>query len=254
MHELFDNPINLLHWANMSCHGYLLPVGDYSAQLSIGERNLIHTARQKRIESFSSGRQSARLAMQRAGLDVTELLREPGGNAQWPSTCKGSISHCANMALALVTTEPNVAALGVDIEQICQFDKATLAITCNTAEQQWLNEHSELTWAETALFSIKESLFKCINPITSTWFDFHDISILNFISIDNGSSDFPNANNKHKGGYIQALYLQPQHYELNAELVQAITDISDSFNPHQHLTIRLAVFEKHVVSLAWLQK
>lgn len=117
---------------------------------------------------LSSGRK--RKAEHLAGrIAAVHALREfghktvPGIGAQrqplWPENLFGSISHCATIALATVSTHP----VGLDIETIFTLQTANelLSSIVTNTEKEWLaNSGLTVEQALTLAFSAKESAFK----------------------------------------------------------------------------------------------
>lgn len=117
---------------------------------------------------LSSGRK--RKAEHLAGrIAAVHALREfghkavPGIGAQrqplWPQNLFGSISHCATIVLATVSTHP----VGLDIETIFTLQTANelLSSIVTNTEKEWLaNSGLTVEQALTLAFSAKESAFK----------------------------------------------------------------------------------------------
>jgi 4'-phosphopantetheinyl transferase EntD len=250
--ELLEHPEWLQCWAQMACHANVLPIQDHKSSLSAAESRLIANAHQPRIESFSTGRRCAHGALLHIGMDTVELLRQSDGSVLWPGTCTGSISHCTDLAIALVTNDPQVISVGVDIERTAPFDRDVLELVSSADEQRWLSRENIPQWVATALFSIKESLFKCLNPITSLWFDFDSVSVRNSDSwIIEPEGDGRLSGQHGLTGYVRQ-YRNIQVTLLDDELRHALMEFTGSKGLQACLKINLALFEQHVVSLVWL--
>lgn len=91
----------------------------------------------------------------------------------WPPSVTGSISHCKNQALALVTREQNVC-LGVDIELLnSQILRESADIFSSSDERNSLTEKfTSDAHALLLIFSAKESLFKALYPRVNYFFGF----------------------------------------------------------------------------------
>lgn len=239
-------------WAQMACHANVLPIQDYKSSLSAAESRLIANAHQPRIESFSTGRRCAHGALQHIGMDTVELLQQSDGSVLWPGSCTGSISHCMDLAIALVTSDPQVMSVGVDIERTAPFNRDVLKLVSSADEQRWLSRDNTLEWVATALFSIKESVFKCLNPVTSLWIDFDSVSVQNADSwIIKPEDDSRLPGQYGLTGYVRQ-YRDIQVTLLDDELRHALLEFTGSQGLQACLKINLALFEQHVVSLAWL--
>ena len=180
------------------------------------------------------------------------MLRQNDGSVLWPGSCTGSISHCMDLAIALVTSDPQVISVGVDIERTAPFDRDVLELVSSADEQRWLSQDNIPQWVVTALFSIKESLFKCLNPVTSLWFDFDSVTVRSFdswIIVPEDDSRFPG---QHGLTGYGCQYRNIQVTLLDDELRHALMEFTGSNGLQGCLKINLALFEQHVVSLAWL--
>jgi enterobactin synthetase component D len=71
-----------------------------------------------------------------------------------------------------------VRAVGIDLERILEDDRAArLAPAILSEAEQSRDELATLGWGPYVclLFSAKESLYKCLNPLFGVEFDFHDL-------------------------------------------------------------------------------
>jgi enterobactin synthetase component D len=98
---------------------------------------------------------------------------------KWPPGYLGSISHSTDavaISLCKIYSTSLLKGIGIDIENIDNSDdyKDALIMCFHVNEIKLLNE------SEFGLilgFSVKESLFKCLNPIVKIFFDFLDAEI-----------------------------------------------------------------------------
>ena len=186
-------PINGLtfapEWAGTNIFIKSQPVADHVSELFDDELPAITKASQRRRDTFSSGRVCARSVMAQVGVPACALPRRADGSAQWPADIVGSISHTSDWAVAAVAL-PNM---------------------------------SEVTsigaWHATALFSFKESLYKCLAPDFGKFIEFHDVQFHNLAS----------------GRPVLRLN--------RAELAQRY--------PVSQLELRMAVTAEHVFTLIW---
>jgi 4'-phosphopantetheinyl transferase EntD len=134
---------------------------------------------EKRIREYAAGRQCAREALRRLGYSSTPLLSLPDRRPDWPVGVTGSITHCAGLACAVVAPVQLVRSLGVDVEVIDAVDEHLWPRILNTAERSWLQTcpvDEQRVWA-TAIFSAKESFYKCQYPVTTHWLEFEDAHV-----------------------------------------------------------------------------
>ncbi|PMO37342.1 vibriobactin synthase D [Vibrio sp. 10N.222.52.B12] len=144
------------------------------------EEQQIHKAVKKRQREFRAGRQSAREAIKRLVSNDSELAQVPilSGKAReplFPSLISGSISHTDSLCLAACALKSEVPSLGIDVENNTPL-ASHLFSSIYTQSEKALMETSN-TLPDTLIFSIKESLFKCLYPFVQVYFDFLDAQI-----------------------------------------------------------------------------
>jgi enterobactin synthetase component D len=111
------------------------------------------------------------------GQTNTEVARLDDGSPNWPQGVVGSISHSGNCVFVAIARQKDVKALGIDVETIISPDAH------NEIGNAYLNENGmslmgkRKALASTIRFSAKESLFKCVYPITKRHFGFEDAEV-----------------------------------------------------------------------------
>ena len=158
------------------------PVTDHTHILSDAEKVVIAKAVDIRCNTYSSGRQCARQALHALGIASSAysngLLRMDDGAVQWPQRCIGSISHTNEWALAVVGMQGKpFASVGIDIENIERVGDSVLHLIASENEQAMLQSLPELHWGRAGIFSIKESVYKCLRPIYGDFFGFKDVEL-----------------------------------------------------------------------------
>ncbi len=144
------------------------------------EEAQIVSAAPGRQAEFRAGRVLARRAMARLGTTAAPIPRGRDRAPIWPTGLTGSISHCRRHLAAVVARTTNVAAIGVDIEEITRFRpdlergflsarEAVAAMNGHPREQARANA--------AAMFCVKEAFYKCQSPLTSAWLGFHDVEV-----------------------------------------------------------------------------
>ncbi|WP_148861871.1 4'-phosphopantetheinyl transferase family protein [Marinobacter fonticola] len=136
----------------------------------------------KRKTEFLAGRLCAREALFRAiGVTVAPTTGEDRA-PQWPRDCVGSITHSNGWAAAVVGRKTHYAGVGLDVEMTMPDERALkLAPQILT-----LNERDRFatTMARapgeflTLAFSLKESLFKALYPLTRKRFYFEHAELV----------------------------------------------------------------------------
>jgi Phosphopantetheinyl transferase component of siderophore synthetase len=142
---------------------------------------LSHAGRKRKAEHLA-GRIAAFHALREQGM---EQIPDIGEQRQpiWPAGCYGSISHCGNAALALISRQPT----GIDLEAI--FSPAMCHEIADSliapAEQQVLAASGlPFRLALTLVFSAKESLYKALSPKALPLPGFLSVSV---VALDNHS-------------------------------------------------------------------
>jgi len=226
------------------------PVDNHIGELTVEEQKTIARSVAIRQNTYSTGRFCAKSALLDIGVgrDAYKqgLLRQEDGSVNWPDGTIGSISHTNDWAIAVAgKSGPTYSSVGVDIEQIDRVDKEVLRLIATDAERVELEKHQDLQWGRVALFSIKESIYKCLRPLYGDFIRFKDVQLANLtaplfaneLSTDALSSD---GTTKEQNTPIVHFY-QP-----TVELLHpALTDCCEE----DRIVIRLAILPTHVLSL-----
>tara|TARA_Y100001951_G_scaffold75536_1_gene62523 strand:- start:4556 stop:5260 length:705 start_codon:yes stop_codon:yes gene_type:complete len=136
----------------------------------------------KRQAEYLAGRLCAREALRRVTGNAQVPAVGDDRAPQWPSGIAGSITHGDNWAAALVAPRNRWRALGLDVERLLPTERA-LRLQGEILTEAELQRLQPLDDAARALrisltFSLKESLFKALYPLTLTRFYFHDAELL----------------------------------------------------------------------------
>jgi enterobactin synthetase component D len=141
------------------------------------EEQYIANAVPKRRTEFRQGRQCAREALRFLGAAPCPI---PAGNARepvWPVGYVGSITHCSGFCAAAAAENTKYTAIGIDIEEKkhLSFDIASQVLT--ETEKAGFNLDDPVDHLALLVFSAKESIFKCVYPLTKRYMDFLDVSV-----------------------------------------------------------------------------
>ncbi|WP_346352064.1 4'-phosphopantetheinyl transferase superfamily protein [Oceanimonas sp. AH20CE76] len=139
----------------------------------------LNKASAKRRAEFMAGRRCAAEALYRlAGVHHMPAMG-PKRAPVWPAGFTGSISHSDTHAAAVVARTRDYCALGVDIEPCLANNRATALLPALlTADEQTRLTEACLGEQVTLAFSLKESLYKALYPLTQTQFYFQDAEVL----------------------------------------------------------------------------
>src|ERR1700731_4844810 len=137
-------------------------------------------ATQKRQREFLAGRWCAEEALQCLGASSTHVAMAEDRAPIWPDGVVGSITHTGDFAAAAVAWAADIAAVGIDSEQI--IDPATareIADICMVDETTLFRAAHGRSFCEfcTLVFSAKEAVFKCLFPLTRKCLEFSDVRI-----------------------------------------------------------------------------
>jgi 4'-phosphopantetheinyl transferase EntD len=126
----------------------------------------------KRLNEFMHGRYCARAAMSILGVAPAAIPKGPDRAPIWPEGLAGSISHTGSAAAAAVTRADSFRSIGLDMETSAPLTSDIIDMICRPTE----NPNKDGTRGK-LLFSIKESIYKCLYPITHTYIDFLEMEV-----------------------------------------------------------------------------
>ena len=147
------------------------------------ERSFVARAVPARVLEFTTGRSCARAALAHLGCPPVAIAVGEQREPLWPPGFIGSITHCkGHCAAAVARWEPGtanaIAGLGLDAEPALPLPEDVARMVCSDGEREWIEQHRQdgLPW-DRVVFSAKESVFKCIFPITRQFLDFQDVEL-----------------------------------------------------------------------------
>lgn len=129
-----------------------------------------------RVRSFQLGREAAHRALHRLDLDDRPVLIGDHREPVWPPGTTGSISHTAQLGVALVGRRDEAGGIGVDIEER-RYAPELWDQVPRAEERPWLNQAVSPDNSVLALFSAKESIFKAFFPRVGGFFGFEAASL-----------------------------------------------------------------------------
>lgn len=141
-------------------------------------------ARTKRRAEFLAGRFCAMRGLECLGAVSTEVGICEDRGPRWPSGFTGSITHSAGVTLAAVARQPDIRAVGIDVEQWVpetRAEKLSRAILMDQDKQLRDSHQLAAGWFFTLAFSAKESLYKLLRPEVGRFFGF-DAAVM--VSLD----------------------------------------------------------------------
>ena len=145
----------------------------------------------KRQAEFLAARLCAREALRRqTGHPSLPTQQDNSRAPSWPHNSCGSMTHSHGLCAAIVGDSTYWQGLGLDLEKPISSERAQrVAKTILTADEY--SAYSSLDDATAAIyltlvFSLKESLFKALNPLTGTYFGFYDAQVLDLLVAEQG--------------------------------------------------------------------
>jgi len=132
----------------------------------------------RRLREFTAGRAHARAALGQLGLRAPEVAVLPDRSPLWPAGFVGSISHAGPLALAVAAPATALQAIGIDLEPAVPLDAELVPRVCRPEELGQLATSPAPLKLAKLIFSAKESVYKCIAPLTGIFLEFEDVEIV----------------------------------------------------------------------------
>ncbi len=132
-----------------------------------------------RAREFGAGRAAARIAMELLGHPPRPILQGEDRAPIWPAGLTGSITHTARDALAVVTDDPAIRALGLDMEPATPLEPDLWRAVCTQDDLLWLAGlgPSQRGHFAKLIFCAKEAFYKAQYQISGTLIDFLDVDL-----------------------------------------------------------------------------
>ena len=143
----------------------------------------------KRRQEFATGRRYAHRALKILDVPLGALLASRDRSPLWPPGVTGSITHTDRYCAVAIARTTEVAAIGIDVEDVTRFNLDLLShvlspreITANLAGfgPDRRQQHGA------AMFSAKEALYRFLRGVTTVQLTFRDCEI----AFDQGSDHF----------------------------------------------------------------
>jgi 4'-phosphopantetheinyl transferase EntD len=144
------------------------------------EAAIVANAVDKRRREFSTGRDCARNALRRLGLEPGPILTGERGAPLWPPGIVGSITHCAGYQAAAVARASDTVTIGLDAEPNETLPDGVLDLVSLPSERRGLGDCAGIApgicW-DRLLFSTKETVYKAWFPLAGRWLGFEEAEI-----------------------------------------------------------------------------
>jgi enterobactin synthetase component D len=151
---------------------------DVLSRLHPAEAAHARTLRAFRQVSFVGGRLALRQACSQLGAQVPALLPDDRGRPQLPAHLAGSISHKRDLAIGMVSLA-SLGTLGCDLEDYHPPRPGIASHVLTDREQSEIAQLPEnRRWiALLVRFSIKESIYKALDPYVRRYVGFHEAEV-----------------------------------------------------------------------------
>jgi 4'-phosphopantetheinyl transferase EntD len=131
----------------------------------------------RRQQEFAAGRACARRALAALGHPEAAIPMGPDRSPAWPAGICASITHASGYALAAAAPRGLLAGLGIDLEDCAPLDADLVARVCSPAEAACHPRDIPPGAWPRAVFSAKESLYKCVHARIGRFIDFTEIEV-----------------------------------------------------------------------------
>lgn len=139
------------------------------------EQAFVRELRGDRRNEYLTGRLCARKALSQIKIKPQPISTNPNRSPKWPENIVGSITHTRQLCIAIVSLQKDYQALGVDVENV---GAVTPEIERYIVTDKEFKQYQNLSFDwKTFLFSAKESIFKCLNPLFGIFPEFKDMEI-----------------------------------------------------------------------------
>ena len=132
---------------------------------------------ERRLQEFQHGRSCARLALSMLGQPPGPVGRGKHREPLWPAGFIGSISHAGDHAAAAVAATDLFLGIGLDMEFADPIEDGLIASICRPEEIGCVDDSEDIGYRAKLLFSIKESIYKCMWPLIREFIDFTEIEV-----------------------------------------------------------------------------
>lgn len=128
---------------------------------------------ERRARELEIGRACAAEALARLGAQQVAVGTNDDGAPAWPTGTVGSLTHTRRFVVAAVARAGDARGLGVDAEETMR-EKVIAGVARDVTSEGERRLVGGVPERFTAVFSAKESLFKCVFPLAGVHFDFAD--------------------------------------------------------------------------------
>ena len=122
----------------------------------------------------AAARLAARELLAQAGFPEWSMPRKPGDAPDWPEGWVGSLSHTDKFAAAALTSDKQIAGIGVDIEPAEPLPVELRDVVVIPGDTGF-PEADDLS--HRVLFCAKEATYKAVYPLDRRFLEFSDVTV-----------------------------------------------------------------------------
>jgi phosphopantetheine--protein transferase-like protein len=128
--------------------------------------------------SFAGGRIALARALETLGISRQSILWTPRGAPQLPGGVQGSLSHKRDLAVALAALDDGWTR-GVDVEELAprRLSISHKVLTPDEQREVATLDEAQRVFAVMARFSLKESLYKALDPHVQRYVGFDEAEV-----------------------------------------------------------------------------
>jgi 4'-phosphopantetheinyl transferase EntD len=138
------------------------------------ERVAFQRSVSKVIRQSGAARIVARGLLGSLGYTDIAIPRSETGAPVWPSGVIGSLAHDEDVAVAAIARVGRFSGLGIDVEPAVPLPPGLSSLIATPAERRC---YPPEIIGSRILFSIKESVYKALNPLDGIFLDFQDVEV-----------------------------------------------------------------------------
>ena len=182
----------------------------------------------KRQNQFAAGRLCAISIIEKILGKYINIGQDSFGRPVWPKGFIGSITHTDDIAIAIVENKNNFLSIGIDAERISGSKEIIssledLVLVEGERELLLKAKRSDYEFILFLIFSFKESLYKCLNPLVNKMFDFSFVEIIK-IDLHNNVVIIKLLKNLNKNFLINSLF--EGSFEYNIKINSVLTKVA----------------------------
>lgn len=135
----------------------------------------------ERQDEYLSGRRCVHQIISSAKLPTLPVLRMENRSPAWPLGLVGSITHGASVAAALIAQPHHqIIGIGIDLEDLTREIRSNITrhVLTPWEIQKWAPQNKQVNRETRMIFSIKEAIYKCFQPIHGIRLGFKDAEVL----------------------------------------------------------------------------